>query len=216
MKKSSLLMERIVKLGFVLTISIFILVSIITYHSFNQLINSAHEVDETIHKLHDLDYLHALLADAETGERGFILTGMSSYLQPYWQAIDSVNLVMKRLNKIILNPEQQNKLDTLSVLISAKLNELGKTISVYRNKGSDAAERLIISNQGKIIMDKIRFVLNRIRYYEKERLAQYSVERSEMRRRTVYNLIGSLLLEFLISAATIVLLHNNPRFVIRT
>lgn len=209
MKKSSLLIEQIVKLGFIFTIAIFILVGTITYRSFNRLIDSAHDVDETIHKLHNLDYLHSLLSDAETGQRGYLLTGKATYLQPYREAIDSINLVMGRLNKMILYPEQQRKLDTLSVLVNAKLSELDETIAVFERKGFNAAKQLVLTNRGQVIMDHIRLVLNQIRYYERERLNQYSVERSEMRRLTLYELIGSLLLEFLISAATIVLLHKN-------
>ena len=202
-------MERIVKLGFILTIAIFILVGTITYRSFNRLIDSADDVDETIHKLHDLDYLHSLLSDAETGQRGYLLTGKATYLQPYREAIDSINFAARRLNKMILYPEQQRKLDTLSLLVNAKLNELDETIAVFERKGFNAAKQLVLTNRGQVIMDHIRLVLNQIRYYERERLNQYSVERFEMRRLTLYELIGSLLLEFLISAATIVLLHKN-------
>lgn len=75
MKKSKLPIEQIVKLGFIFTIAIFILSGTITYRSFNRLIDTAHDVDETIHKLHNLDYLHSLLSDAETGQRS---EGLSS------------------------------------------------------------------------------------------------------------------------------------------
>ncbi|MCL4551506.1 MAG: CHASE3 domain-containing protein [Bacteroidetes bacterium] len=209
MKKSKLPIERIVKLGFLLTIAIFILAGTITYRSFNRLIDSAHDVDETIHKLHNLDYLHSLLSDAETGQRGYLLTGKSPYLQPYQEAIDSINFVIVQLNKMILNPEQQLELDTLSLLVNAKLSELKETLDVNKSRGFNAAKQLVVSNRGKVIMDKIRLVLNQIRYYERERLSRYSVERSEMRRQTLYELIGSLILGFLISATTIVLLHKD-------
>ncbi|MCL6099049.1 MAG: CHASE3 domain-containing protein [Bacteroidetes bacterium] len=143
------------------------------------------------------------------GQRGYLLTGKSPYLQPYQEAIDSINFVMERLNKMILNAEQQRKLDTLSLLVNAKLSELKETLGVNKSRGFNAAKQLVVSNRGKVIMDKIRHVLNQIRYYERERLSRYSVERSEMRRQTLFELIGSLILGFLISATTIVLLHKD-------
>lgn len=209
LKKSSLPIERIVKLGFILTIAIFILAGTITYRSFNRLIDSANDVDETIQKVRNLDYLHSLLSDAETGQRGYLLTGNAAYLQPYQEAIDSINFVMGKLNKMILNAEQQRKLDTLSLLVNAKLNELKETVDVNKSRGFNAAKQLVLSNLGKIIMDKIRLVLNQIHHYERARMNQYSFERSDMYHQTLFALIGSLLLGFLISATTIVLLHKD-------
>src|SRR3546814_11008115 len=79
--------------------------------------------------------------DAETGERGYVLTGRDPYLTPYQDAAAAVQAEMGRLNALTAgNPQHQARLQALRPLVKAKLEELAEVIRVRREKGSEAAE----------------------------------------------------------------------------
>ena len=73
--------------GFALGLAIFSVVGFIAYRGTHQLVESAHEETHTYQVLSDLDEVLSLAKDAETGQRGYILTGEQRYLEPYQSAI---------------------------------------------------------------------------------------------------------------------------------
>jgi CHASE3 domain sensor protein len=113
--------------------------------------------------VHSGDVLVALggllssMQDAETGQRGFLLTNNETYLQPYDRAIVAVP---ERLDALFAltsdNPAQQANIAALKPCISAKLAELKATIGVDKTQGPQAALAIVNSNRGKADMDAVR------------------------------------------------------------
>lgn len=102
----------------------------------------------------------ARLVDAETGQRGFLLSGDETYLEPYREAIKNLDRVTDELKKLTSgNPDQQKRIETLEPLIESKLGELQRTIDLRRKEGLAAANEVVLSGQGKQLMDRIRSVL---------------------------------------------------------
>jgi CHASE3 domain sensor protein len=99
------------------------------------------------------------LVNAETGQRGFLITGRENYLAPYDRARDRVGIDLDSLDRAVVGePEQQVRAVTLRSLAGEKLDELRNTIAVQRaNPG--AAVALVRSNRGQAIMDRLRGVL---------------------------------------------------------
>lgn len=99
----------------------------------------------------------SLLIDAETGQRGFLLTGKEKYLEPYTNSIKQLDKAVNRLRRLTLdNPVQQAYLDEIDPLIHKKLMELNETISLWKSEGADAAIKIVISDKGKDIMEQLR------------------------------------------------------------
>ncbi len=70
------------------------------------------------------------LQDAETGQRGYLLTGVESYLEPFKNANQKIHIVLDDLRTLTAdNPRQQEELDRIGPLVHEKFNELIKTIS---------------------------------------------------------------------------------------
>jgi PAS domain S-box-containing protein len=104
-----------------------------------------------------LDELLAWLVGAETGQRGFVLTGDDAYLQPYREAIKSTDQVISELKVLTAgNPIQQKHLQTLEPIIEKKLAELHLTIELRRNEGFAVADSVVLGGSGKKWMDQIR------------------------------------------------------------
>lgn len=101
---------------------------------------------------------------AETGQRGFLLTGNATYLVPYQQGVAAIQEQLKPLRaKTQNNPQQQPKIDTLEVNIAAKLQELAQTIALEKEQQHQEALAVVKSNLGKRLMEEISAALGAIK-----------------------------------------------------
>jgi len=110
-----------------------------------------------------LDQLESVLKDAETGQRGFIITGDENYLLPFNQATERLPADLEKLRKhpsVVITPEEVAKVRTL---IQHKMAELNSTIEVRRSRGFDAALPLVRAGSGKQLMDDLRSEVGRLR-----------------------------------------------------
>src|ERR1022692_4888472 len=107
-----------------------------------------------------LNLLLSELKDAETGQRGFLLTGLESFLEPYNLAGTSLPAELATLRRLTAdNPDQQRYLDTLEPTVTQKLDELAQTIALKRAEQADAAVAIVRSGRGKALMDRLRDVI---------------------------------------------------------
>jgi methyl-accepting chemotaxis protein len=102
-----------------------------------------------------------LLKDAETGQRGFLLTGEAPYLQPYEEARQNLATTLARLRELTRdNADQQQRLNALEPKVRDKLKELQKTVELrQKDKGLDAALEVVRSGEGKALMDEARDII---------------------------------------------------------
>ncbi|MGB6528246.1 MAG: CHASE3 domain-containing protein, partial [Candidatus Nitrosopolaris sp.] len=107
-----------------------------------------------------LEHLISTITDAETGQRGYIITHRLGYLEPYISAASDIHSQLGNLDVMIANePDNQqslNELNMLKGLIEAKLAELNQTITLRQSHGINDVLPIILSNRGKVLMDKIR------------------------------------------------------------
>ena len=113
---------------------------------------------------------------AETGQRGFIITGDEAFLAPYRkareQAVPASLADLERLS--IGNQGQQKRLAWLRRLIDQKFGEIRTTIDVRRNQNFEAARLAIANRRGKDVMDEIRAVVSQMDYEEQKLLKERS------------------------------------------
>lgn len=107
------------------------------------------------------------VADAETGQRGYLLTGDGKYLQPYRQAADKIEPLLGELRKrYIAQPDRLNVLNQLSSLIDAKRAEIEKTISLRERGSMAAALNIVETDDGRYTMESIRKMLAGLEIHE--------------------------------------------------
>ena len=96
------------------------------------------------------DTLLSTLIDAETGQRGFLVTGDENYLEPYNQALSRIPKELTELTTVTAaRPDQARRVEVIKPLVRAKLGELLQTIELRRSKGFSSALPIVISGQGK-------------------------------------------------------------------
>ena len=136
----------------------FILVSgVVDYQDTEQVFQSANRLAHSQRVSNTLSALLSSLTDAETGERGYLITGLPSYLEPYNRAVSTIGTELWTLKQLTLdNPTQQQYIAILEKLVPSKLAELDRTISVRREGSFEAAQTLVMGGEGKQAMDTIR------------------------------------------------------------
>lgn len=133
---------------------------------------SADWVTHTYEVILHLDSTLALLIDAETGQRGFVVTGRESYLEPYEPARTGIGPKLAELRKLTTdNPVQQANFLRLRELAERKMAVVAEIIWRRREQGLVAASALMQTDQGKQVMDDIRALVARMRAEEQGLLA---------------------------------------------
>ena len=153
------MMKRILSLR--AAVLLLILVALIanrwyTYHNMTRLSDAITQVAHTHHVLDLISGVMTVVVDAETGQRGFVLTDDPEFLEPYNAAIARSNDLLAALAiEIQDHPGQQERLGRLHELVQARLDRLAQGIN--RNDESlDWPEALQAIRRGKEQMDAIR------------------------------------------------------------
>jgi CheY-like chemotaxis protein/signal transduction histidine kinase/CHASE3 domain sensor protein len=120
-----------------------------------------------------LSLLLSNLTDAETGNRGFLLTGSEAYLEPYNSARASLPGGLATLRRLTADdPDQQRRLDTLEPTVTERLDVLAQGIALQRAGQADAAVELVRSGRGKAIMDRLGELIAEMTAVEARRLEE--------------------------------------------
>lgn len=165
-------LQKKVLLGFVISSILLLMVTYSGYQTSKKLANLKEWEIHTKEVLRFLEEIATDLSDAETGQRGFLLTLKPEYLEPYNQAVQEIDQDLSFLISLTKdNQIQQQNLDILSTLISEKLEELELTIKMAKSGDIQGAIELVKTNQGKNLMNEIRQVLDTMKYEEERLLA---------------------------------------------
>jgi signal transduction histidine kinase/CHASE3 domain sensor protein/CheY-like chemotaxis protein len=141
--------------------------------------------------LESREFLVSQLKDAETGQRGYLLTGEARYLEPYNSAIDAIPVALQDLRKLTSdNPRQQARIETLQSLIKDKLDELRLTIALRGTGKTGEALKVLLSDRGKQIMDRIRGVTQAARTEELSLLNRRNRDRVDAAHRLILMMGG--------------------------
>jgi len=104
--------------------------------------------------------LFSVMQDAETGQRGYLLTGEERYLQPYDDAVVAVEAGIKKVEGVARRQQEEGDfIAKLRPTIAGKLAELKKTVDLKRAGKSDEALSLVLQDSGKNLMDEVRLLL---------------------------------------------------------
>ncbi len=149
--------QRKLATGYTVAIAVLIIDLVITFWN----LNSISRTWDALALSHDvvvgLDDVLSNLRDAETGQRGYLLTGDERYLEPYTKSHAVVATSIDRLRSLVANNGvRREHLNTAAEATSAKLSELEQTIRLRRESGFDAALAVVKTDRGRAYMDQVR------------------------------------------------------------
>ena len=118
-------------------------------------------------RIHALDALLLAVDDAQTGQRGYILTGDDRYLGPYNEALVRQSGIRETLrHNLAVDDLRRSQLDTLERLADGELDVLRRSIDVRRTQGFAAALALVTTREGQSLMEQIRGAVSAMRAEE--------------------------------------------------
>ncbi|MGY1652868.1 methyl-accepting chemotaxis protein [Geodermatophilus sp. SYSU D01119] len=146
--------------GFGAALVLLAVVGFIAYRNTGTMRDTSHMVTHTYQVLAAVSTIESTLKDGETGQRGFLLTGVDSYLAPYTDAQGRVQGEIDAFAELTSdNPRQQERAEELRGLVDQKFAEMQETIDVRRAQGPETAIAIVRTDRGKAVMDEIRGLL---------------------------------------------------------
>jgi CheY-like chemotaxis protein/CHASE3 domain sensor protein len=189
--------------AFLVAVAAVVIIAVLSYASLQAAANSARSLTKTIEVLAQLQTVLSTLKDAETGQRGYLLTGRESYLEPFSAAKGALAGEFTALRKLTDdNPAQHRRLEALQVLASDKMAELGETVALRRAGQAEQALAIVLTDRGKNQMDGIRSVVDEMTGSERQLISMRTTQWQSAA--TVSFWVtwgGSAVLLFLIAAA---------------
>ena len=116
-----------------------------------------------------INNLLSVVKDAETGQRGYILTADETYLEPYYSSRRTLDELLRALpSEHFADGERLG--DNLQALVSQKLALVDSSIHLRRKGDFSQAQSIVASNQGKLLMDTIRAVCKKMQQIEHQKI----------------------------------------------
>lgn len=173
----------------------FLVLGLLLMITVRETLSSAAASRQAVAASHDrisrLDALMAALLEAEVGQRGYVITGDESFLDPYRKALDQF-----RSATVILAHIDPKRADALAALIREKLAFIADTVVLRRDRGFEATADVIRSGRGKQLMDDIRIELAGLADEEHRELARREARRAakeRVERLTIYGALAGAL-----------------------
>lgn len=160
--------KRNLLIGFGVSLLLLVVSSVASFFSIRNLLASAYWVDHTNTVILKLENTLSFMKDAETGQRGFLLTGDDRFLEPYKGAYDSVQATLNNLKELTQdNNEQQVAVEQLRLLVVRRQSLLRESIQVRKAGQIISFDTL---QSGRIIMDDARRLVSTMEDREKRLL----------------------------------------------
>ena len=168
-----LTLEKQVYFAFIIAFILLLILGYFGYRSANSVTEALKLETHSQEVFIQLDDVIKLTLDAETGGRGFVITGREDFLELYNLAAPTIGERLSNLRRVVAdNPQQIAELNGLENLIAEKLDFLKKTNEMRRNQGLEEASKRVESGIGKRLMDEIRLSIGRMKETEKNLLVR--------------------------------------------
>jgi PAS domain S-box-containing protein len=177
-------------LAFSVVAGLLLAIAIIAF-SARRLVGESEEVQHTTQVLIELDAVLSAMTDAETGQRGFLITGDERYLAPYLTATGATEAHLETL-KTLTNDDARRRqlLDSLVPLIAETFVELRETIRMRREGARDTALQRVLTGRELHLMQEIRSVVATMKSQDRELLTGQSLHYAAQARQVFLALVS--------------------------
>ena len=166
-----LTIARRIGLGFGVSLALLLVIAAVALRANARLFESVQARAHSFEVLQSITRVEKLASDAETGQRGYLLTGNERYLEPYTLAAAALHGEVARLELLTQdNAGQQDRARAIGPLVGDKLSYFAETIELRRSKGLEAALVLVATDRGKRAMDELRRQLGGLEQHESAQL----------------------------------------------
>ncbi|MBY0527310.1 MAG: CHASE3 domain-containing protein [Gemmataceae bacterium] len=198
--------------GFGLTLLVLVAGGVLGYVNIQRLDENERGVAHTHEVLGELEAFLSTLKDAETGQRGYLLTENDNYLQPYRDALKQLEAITAHLDDLTAdNDEQQARWKALKPKIAARVDELQRTVALTRAGDRPAAMKIVRADSGKAMMDDLRQQLAALRNVEEKRLQDRREASESSSRVAALSVLAPAAIGSVLLCAVFMLVQRNAR-----
>lgn len=156
------------------------------------------------------DYFMKTMVDAETGQRGYLITGQENFLEPYNSAVSQIDVQIKELQQLTTdNPVQQSNIDKLELLVKKRLDLLDANINLRRNNNTSGFIQNFDSGSGKQTMDEIRQAIDNMKNEEQQLLTKRSLDTQASIRTAEYVIIFGTAIAVILTIITTLVINKK-------
>jgi signal transduction histidine kinase len=171
----------------------------LAFRSISSLIQSEYWVDHTWQSINQVERIMSSAKDAETGNRGYLITGDAEYLAPYLAAQRDLPSELAHFQALTSDsPSQQARLQEMRVAIERRLSLLQQGIDLRRTESKDSSHALILTGTGKTQMDHLRGIADQMEAEEHRLLVERTAVARSGGRQARYTLTLASCLDFLL------------------
>jgi PAS domain S-box-containing protein len=182
-------------------------VGIAAYWNFLHYSDRVRWVEHTYKVIDVSEHLLSNLKDSETGQRGYLLTQDSDYLEPFDGSQASIREDLWQLKQLTQdNPTQKLSVERLEILVQKKLQVLQQTIDLVQQKQPQAALKILRQNRGKILMARIRQLIAEFEQRERLLLTQ-RIGLKQLAATQIILMLGFAALAIVLLATLLVILY---------
>lgn len=148
---------RVDRLWRFLAIVIVVVIAVIFFVDWRAFQTASSRADETRELQEQTDKLLSSVTDAETSQRGYLLTGDKKYLGPYDKAVNDIPGEMVKLAASASTvPRAARQVENIQAMVHDKMADLKRTIQLRDEAGEEAAMALMRTDEGRVAMDDVR------------------------------------------------------------
>jgi signal transduction histidine kinase len=164
----------------------------VAYANVRKLIEHGAALGRSQQRIMAADAVLSTLKDAETGQRGYVITGAPEYLAPYTDALKQIDGKLAGLARLTADDaEERAQVAEIRTLADRRLAAAKRTMEIRDRDGLEAASRAIQEDRGKAFMDRIRQVVDDLGRAEERRLAEVRRARDDSVRTAVVTIFGA-------------------------
>ena len=191
MKKADL--GRKILAGFIICSIVLVVVAVISFRNSEKVIDTNQWVNHTHEVINELEQVLVHSVDAETGARGFVITGTDNYLEPFNQAKIKLQENISKARELTKdNPTQQKNIDNLGKATGLLMAHLDNYVELRKTNDFEKARELVVTGQGKQLEDQVRRLIDNAEGIEQALLTERKQASEEDTRN--FNLIFIFLL----------------------
>jgi signal transduction histidine kinase len=171
----------------------------LAFRAIDALLTSEHWVEHTWQVINQVETIMSSAKDAETGSRGYILTGEEPYLQPYNDALRELPGEVAEFKSLTGdNPSQQARIVEMSQVLDERLSIAAQSVDLRRTDSAATVRAFVLSGTGKVQMDHLRKIADAMEAEERRLLAIRTASAQASGRRVRYTLGIISALDFLL------------------
>lgn len=181
----------------------------LSYYAMNDLIGKERRVQGTLNFLVAIKDSFSTLQDAESGQRGFLITGDPKYLEPYTAALEGIDARLTILNTLQSDvPEQHEDIQELIRLITSKREEMNRVVALRQSDLGQAAFGLERSDTGYHLMQQIRELVSTMEQREYRLVSEQRNAAARSRQQVLFASAVATFIALLLVGAVFILIQR--------